>query len=56
MNNKGFYEPSLTPIAPLKRPFEEVFQKLERYETALKEIADNDEGIAGKIAEEALDA
>lgn len=37
-SNQGHYEPSLTPLAPMKRPFESVFRERDRYKAALEDI------------------
>ena len=57
MSGKGHFEECWTPIAEPRRPYEEVFQKMERYEKALKKIKWLDaNGWAREIAEEALNA
>jgi hypothetical protein len=65
-SNQGFFEPCWTPVSGpyyIRRPHEEVYEKLERYEAALKEIRDQDwvencldPQWAARIAQEALDA
>jgi hypothetical protein len=61
--NSGHFETCWVPAAEPRRPYEEVFQKMERYEKALKEIRDQDwvENLldpqwSARIAQEALDA
>jgi hypothetical protein len=64
-SNQGFFEPCWivevaadgTPDIAYRRPHEEVYEKLERYKTALETIAENtSDDIAAYLAEEALDA
>jgi hypothetical protein len=59
-SNQGFFEPCWTPVSGpyyIRRPHEEVYEKLERYKTALETIAENtSDDIAAYLAEEALDA